>query len=446
MGKKRMNKKNIYSKLAVIIICISFVFPFIAPTSATEPFHSVYGFVYINDILAPSQTEVLITFDDGEESDIIDISNGYYQIDWQSGNHEHEWPVPGGLGYFSVIYDGDSYIPIDNMTIKIYPEIIGYEVDLYITTLGSPPYEPTNPQPENNSENVSINPTLSVYVSDPDEDIMDVSFYDATDDSLIGTDLNVPSGGTASIVWSNLNPDTEYFWYSVANDSIYETKSEVWNFKTKIMVNQPPDKPTNPLPADGAEDVELDTSLSVDVTDPDDDSMDVLFFDAFDDSLIGTDLNVASGGTASIEWNDLSYNTTYSWYAIADDTMYETKSDTWSFTTILDIDDTPPIVSITKPQKGLYIFNNKILPRFIRPALIIGSITIEANAKDAESGIEKVEFYICGELKGNDTTAPYTFDWKWDRIRLFHIFIIKVVAYNYEGMSSFDSMIVRKFL
>jgi hypothetical protein len=181
------------------------------------------------------------------------------------------------------------------------------------------------------------------------------------------------------------------------------------------------------------------------VTDPDDDTMDVLFFDASDDSLIGTDLNVPSGSTALVQWGDLSYNTTYSWYAIADDTMYETKSDTWSFTTI-DIDDTPPIVSITKPQKGLYIFNSKILPRFIRPALIIGSITIEVNATDADSGIEKVEFYICGELKGNDTSAPYTFEWVKDRIHLFHIFVIKVVAYNYDGVSSFDRMIVRKFL
>jgi len=440
-----MNKKNYYSKIAVIVICISFAFSFIAQTSPFEPFHSVYGFVYINDVLAPSQTEVLITFNDGEESDIIDINNGYYQIDWQSGNHEHEWPVPGGLGYFSVIYNGDSYIPIDNMTIKIFPEIIGYEVDLHISTLGGPPYKPTNPQPENNSENISINPTLSVYVSDPDDDMMDVSFYDATDDSLIETDLNVPSGSTASIVWSGLNPNTEYFWYTVAKDSIYETKSEVWNFRTKMIVNQPPNKPTNPIPADGTEDVDIDITLSVDVTDPDGDTMDVSFFDASDDSLIGIDLNVPSGGTASVEWNDLIYNTTYSWYAIADDTMYETKSDTWSFKTI-DIDDTPPIVSITKPEKGLYIFNRKILPRFIRPALIIGSITIEVNAKDADSGIEKVEFYICGELKGNDTSAPYTFEWKRDRIRLFHIFIIKVVAYNNDGMSSFDRMLVRKFL
>ncbi len=37
-----------------------------------------------------------------------------------------------------------------------------------------------------------------------------------------------------------------------------------------------------------------------------------------------------------------------------------------------------------------------------------------------------------------DTTMPYTFEWKRDRIRLFHIFVIKVIAY--------DRMIVRKFL
>ena len=440
-----MNKKNIYSKLAVIIICISFAFSFIASTSAIEPFHSVYGFVYINDVLAPSQTEVLITFDDGEESDIIDIDNGYYQIDWQSGNHEHEWPVPGGLGCFSVIYDGDSYIPIDNITIKIIPEIIGYEVDLHISTMGKPPYKPTDPQPENNSENVSENPTLSVYVSDPDDDIMDVSFYDASDDSLIGIDQNVPSGGTASIIWSGLSFDTKYFWYAISNDSIYETTSDVWNFRTKMLVNQPPNKPTNPYPSDGARDIVLDPYLSVDVTDPDGDSMDVSFFDASDDSLIGTDLDVPSEGTATIQWNDLSYNTTYSWYVIADDAMYETKSDTWSFTTI-ETDNSPPTVTITKPQKGLYIFNRKILPRFIRPALIIGSITIEANATDEDSGIEKVEFYINGKLKGNDTSAPYTFEWKRDRIRLIHIFFIKVVAYDYDGASNFDRMIVRKFL
>jgi uncharacterized repeat protein (TIGR02543 family) len=51
-------------------------------------------------------------------------------------------------------------------------------------------------------------------------------------------------------------------------------------------------------------------------------------------TLIGTALNVASGGVASIPWNGLSYSTTYQWYAVANDTSGATnQSDTWSFTT-----------------------------------------------------------------------------------------------------------------
>ncbi len=432
-----MNKKKLGSKLAIFLVLTSFIAGAFMPAQAESPFHSVYGFVYINDELASAGMEVKLTFIDNPEDipDIID-SNGYYQIDFT----DHNWEV----GFFFVKFEGDWLVPFDNSSVDIISQEIGYEVDLHINTLGSPPDKPVNPQPENNSVNVSINPTLSVLVIDPDDDIMDVSFYDASDDSLIGIDNNVPSGGTASIQWAGLSPSTDYFWYAIADDSEFQTSSDVWNFRTRM--NQPPNNPINPAPADGAEDVEIDPFLSVDVTDPDGDMMDVLFFDASDGSLIGTVLNVASGGTASVQWKDLSYNTTYSWYAIADDSVYETRSDTWSFTT--EVDDTPPTVSITRPEKGLYIFDRKIkiLPRFIRPALIIGRITIEANATDEDSGIERVEFYINGKLKGNDTSAPYEFLWERDRIRLFHIFVIKVIAYDLNGAEASDKMIVRKFL
>ena len=61
--------------------------------------------------------------------------------------------------------------------------------------------------------------------------------------------------------------------------------------------------------------------------------MDVSFYDASDDSLIGTDAGVSSGGTASTTWSDLEYETTYSWYAIADDGQDTTQSHVWDFTT-----------------------------------------------------------------------------------------------------------------
>ena len=55
---------------------------------------------------------------------------------------------------------------------------------------------------------MTTNPTLSVDVSDPDGDSMNVSFYDASDDSLIGTDIGVVSGGTAIVSWGSLSEGT----------------------------------------------------------------------------------------------------------------------------------------------------------------------------------------------------------------------------------------------
>lgn len=431
-----MSKKKLDSYLVILLIITSFsVGAFIPALGESDCFHSVYGFVYINDILAEEETEVKLTFIDNPE-ELINLtdSSGYYQIDFSGHNYEE--------GFFSVKFEGEWLIPYDNSSVEIVPEEFGYEIDLHILILGSPPDKPINPQPENKSENVPLNPSLSVYVNDSDNDAMDVYFYDALDDSIIGLDKSVPSGGTASVVWGGLSYNTTYFWYTVANDSIYETTSDVWNFKT--IVNQPPNKPTNPYPENGAGDVEIDPYLSVDVSDPDGDTMDVYFFDAADNYL-GSDLNVPSGGNATYQWKGLFYNKTYSWYAIADDTISETRSDTWSFTT-KEFLNLPPEVCIAKPEKGLYIFNRKILPRFIRPALIIGKITIEANATDEDSDIEKVDFYINGKLKETDKTAPYEFLWKWNRPRLFHIFIIKVVAIDEYGEEATDKMLVRKFL
>jgi len=99
-------------------------------------------------------------------------------------------------------------------------------------------------------------------------------------------------------------------------------------------VNHPPDKPTNPNPPDGATGIDLNPTLSVDVYDPDGDTMDITFYDASDDSIIGTDYDVPSGGTASVTWSGLDYDTTYGWYTIADDKKGGTNtSDTWHFTT-----------------------------------------------------------------------------------------------------------------
>lgn len=112
-------------------------------------------------------------------------------------------------------------------------------------------------------------------------------------------------------------------------------------------------------------------------------------------------------------------------------------------------DTTKPTIEIVKPKRALYIRNKKIRPLLFRMALIIGDITIEVNASDEGSGIEKVEFYaglLGTKYLGNDTTEPYSFNWTRDRIRFFHIQILTVKAYDKAGNVAVKRMIVRKLL
>ena len=117
------------------------------------------------------------------------------------------------------------------------------------------------------------------------------------------------------------------------NVSAIDEDGVIYGNQTNIInVNAPPNAPFNPIPKDGASGVDLNPILSVNVTDPDNDFLNVSFFDD-NDNLIGIDTGVTSGDIASVSWNGLSYSTVYTWYAIANDTELINKSDIWSFTT-----------------------------------------------------------------------------------------------------------------
>jgi hypothetical protein len=109
--------------------------------------------------------------------------------------------------------------------------------------------------------------------------------------------------------------------------------------------NRAPDKPTDPDPSADATGVDVNPTLSVYVYDINGDAMDVTFYNESGD-FIGTDTNVASGSRASVDWSGLSFETTYGWYAVANDGQLTNTSDTWYFTTR---SDTPP--------GGMYVWN-----------------------------------------------------------------------------------------
>lgn len=104
-------------------------------------------------------------------------------------------------------------------------------------------------------------------------------------------------------------------------------------YAVATLVTHHDNRPVLPEPEDGAENVGLDTDLRVLVGHDGGEDMDVTFYDASDESPIGSDDEVASGTYAVTSWHGLEAETTYEWYVVADDGDETYESETWSFTT-----------------------------------------------------------------------------------------------------------------
>jgi hypothetical protein len=192
----------------------------------------------------------------------------------------------------------------------------------------------TNPQPPDGATGVGIYPTLCVDVYNPDDNAMDVIFYDMID-QIVGIENNVPSGGRACIQWNGLSCGTTYTWKVTANDGEL-INSELFSFTTRE--NQAPDKPVNIQPAYNGG-TGINPTLSANVSDPDGDTMDVIFYGKpngapITPAKIDIVKEVPSGSRPDIQWSDLSYETEYEWYMEACDVCGAcTQSDTVPFNT-----------------------------------------------------------------------------------------------------------------
>lgn len=84
-----------------------------------------------------------------------------------------------------------------------------------------------------NSKNVNTDKDTSpaVEVTDPDSDKMNITFYDASDDSQIGEVKN-KGNGTYSVEWTGLSADQTYNWYAKVTDGKDTVKSNTAEFTT----------------------------------------------------------------------------------------------------------------------------------------------------------------------------------------------------------------------
>ena len=125
-------------------------------------------------------------------------------------------------------------------------------------------------------------------------------------------------------------------------------------------------------------------------------------------------------------------NNTFNAYYV--DAVYSTE--------VVEGGNTPPDVGINIPQQGkIHLFGTPIFNIQFRNTFLIGKTTIKANAED-DGGISKVEFYIDGELKSTDKSAPYEYSFR--KIDFFKKLIrkhtITVKAYDNTDKTSQSSI------
>jgi len=309
--------------------------------------------------------------------------------------------------------------------------------------INNPPYEPNTPSPADGSTDVSLNTDLSWQGGDPD------SGDNVTYNVYFGTTSSPPivSQNQSTLLFDPgaLNPYTNYYWRIKAwDDEDASTEGPLWHFRT-IYINYPPYAPSNPCPANGSTQVPINTDLSWTGGDPNNGDLvkyDVYFGISFPIPKIKSNI---SSTTCFLD--NLNYGQKYYWRVVAWDNHGEKNSSSlWSFTTLYDV--TPPSVGITQPKPGwMYVnlFMGLINWKYpiLFTTLVLGPIEVKATASDIQSGIDRVEFYLGNDLKYNDTTSPYS--WDWQHVTFFP-YELRVIAYDNAGLSSTWSLRVWKGL
>lgn len=222
--------------------------------------------------------------------------------------------------------------------------------------LGDAPPQFSNINPPDGATHITRSPTLSVQLNETKGQPMNYSIeLQNLTDSKSGNEV---SNGTYELSLSDLGYRKTYTWYVNATDGI-SWNNESFTFTTLDHI---PSAVPDEIPSDGSDSVSLgynyshtskpfspvgigqNAELSVDVFDDDGDSMNVSFYDASDDSLIGEKTSLPNG-TVSIIWNNLNYDQTYNWYAVVEDSTDSITTDTFSFTPTDRIK-----ISTTKPS------------------------------------------------------------------------------------------------
>lgn len=188
--------------------------------------------------------------------------------------------------------------------------------------------------------------------------------------------------------------------------------------------NDPPNMPSDPSPAPGATDQLANVVLGWTGGDPD--PGDEVTYDVYFEANDSSPDELVSSRQSRTRYNPeiFSYDDHYYWRIVATDNHGKsTYGPVWDFITT-DIDN-PPTVEITNPSYG---------------AIVSGTVTVSVNASD-DGGIDRVRFYIDGNLEKTDSYFPYSYGWDTTQYSVGS-HAIKVRCYDTANQTASDTLSV----
>ncbi len=194
----------------------------------------------------------------------------------------------------------------------------------------NPPYEPSDPDPEDDETDVDVEYNLFWSGGDPDPGdnvVYDIYFGTTSSPPKIEDDYSETEYEPGTMDF-----ETTYYWKIISQDNHgITTAGDEWSFTTRE--NNPPNEPNDPEPEDGATDVDINADLGWNCSDPDGDDLTYdIYFEADDptpDELVSNN--------QSESWYDpgeMDYSTNYYWQIVAWDEYGEsTTGPIWEFMT-----------------------------------------------------------------------------------------------------------------
>jgi outer membrane protein assembly factor BamB len=217
----------------------------------------------------------------------------------------------------------------------------------------NPPYEPSDPNPADEETDVDIDIDISWTGGDPNPG--DTVTYD-----VYFGDNNYPPKVSSNQTDTTYDPVTldfnsTYYWKIISWDNHGASNDgQLWSFTTKD--NNPPNSPTNPDPANGETDVDINSDLSWNCSDPDGDD---LTYNVYFEENDPTPDELVSENQTGTTYNPgtMDYETTYYWQIVAWDTYGESREGpVWEFSTIAEPNHPPDKPIIFEENGKLYVY------------------------------------------------------------------------------------------